>query len=481
MRRFFRIAMLVLGASSLLIAAGCGDQPTEQVPLQTDNSWKVVEERGILNIGTSSGYPPYEYYTQDRTLTGFDIALINAVASKLGLRINIQDFAFDGLESALQVDQIDAAIAAITATEERAKNVNFSNIYFVGSDGELTRKGSPITSVKTIQDFANRRIGVERGTVYETWVQRELVDKGVIRADQMFVYAQAKDAVNDLSLDRLDLVIMDLRPANEMQGYADVVLVGSGQTQQRFAIAMKLNANSLTAKINNALIELQNDGTLAELQKEYLQLEPQEAEPLPTPVPTQAPAAPTPTFIPTPPPPAGCINSMKYIKDLTFDDGNGTFYPDIPQNTSFQKGWRIQNTGSCTWDSRYYLAFTGGTQMNGQPTAIQRFVSSGQTYDIYVNLISPSKAGKYSAEWSLFSNLNTAFGEKLFVQIEVIGSTKVPITATPTNTSIPQVITFTPTFTLEPPTITPTPTFTEAPPTGTPTETPEVVNPVATP
>ena len=91
--------------------------------------------------------------------------------------------------------------------------VNLSNVYLVGSDGILAQKGSPITSVKTPADMANKRIGVERGTVYETWVQQNLVNTGLIQPSQMFVYQQAKHAANDLSLGRLDLVMADLRPS----------------------------------------------------------------------------------------------------------------------------------------------------------------------------------------------------------------------------------------------------------------------------
>jgi hypothetical protein len=341
------------------------------------------------------------------------------------------------------VDQIDVAIAAISVTDERATQVNFSNVYFVGSDGVLARKGSSITSVATIQDFANKRVGVERGTIYETWVQQELVDKNLIRADQMFVYVQAKDAVNDLSLDRLDLVITDLRPATAAQSFYDVVLVGSEHTQQRFAVALKLNANELTAKINDALIQLQNDGTLAELQREYLNLESSEVEPLPTPestatpapsAPTQAPAGPTPTFVPTP---VGCVDAMKFIADLTLDDGNGTFFPDVQPNQSLQKGWRVQNTGTCTWNSTYSLRFVQGSQMGGQPTAIQGNVAPGAMHDIYVNLTAPSNPGQYRGIWQMFNGRNLAFGESLFVQVEVVGPTSVPPTkAPPTATPV---------------------------------------------
>jgi polar amino acid transport system substrate-binding protein len=438
------IGSLLIIAVVIFGAAGCQNNQPTPPPTPADPSWTRVQESGVLRVGTSSGYPPYEYYDENYQLTGFDIALINSIGSKLGVRVEIKDFAFDGLGSALQVDQIDSAIAAISVTDERAKQVTFSNVYFVGSDGVLARKGSPITAVTTVQDFANKRVGVERGTIYETWVQQELVDTGLIRSDQMFVYAQAKDAVNDLSLDRLDLVITDLRPATAAQSFFDVVLVGSGHTQQRFAIALKLNANELTAKINDALIQLQNDGTLAELQREYLNLESSEVEPLPTPGPTAtlAPSAPTPTFVPTP---VGCVDAMKFIADLTLDDGNGTFFPDVQPNQSLQKGWRVQNTGTCTWNSTYSLRFVQGSQMGGQPTAIQGNVAPGAMHDIYVNLTAPSNPGQYRGIWQMFNGRNLAFGESLFVQVEVVGPTKVPTTAVP-------------------PTHTPTPTMTVAPP-----------------
>jgi ABC-type amino acid transport substrate-binding protein len=459
----------ILSVCLVVIFGTLGCQSNQ--PPQGDNSWSKVESAGVLNVGTSSGYPPYEYYSEDRILQGFDIALINSIGQKLGLRINIQDFAFDGLGSALQVGQIDTAIAAISVTDERAAQVNFSNVYFVGSDGILARAGSPITSVTTIQDLANKRIGVERGTIYENWVQKELVDKGLITADQMFVYAQAKDAVNDLSLDRLDLVLMDLRPAIASTDFYGVVLVGQGQTQQKFAIALKLNANQLTAKINDALLQLQNDGTLAELQKEYLNLNPEDAQPIPTPAPTLAPSAPTPTFVPTYIPPAGCIDAMAYVMDLTYDDGNGTHFPDVQPNQSFQKGWRIQNTGSCTWNSSYYLGFVSGTQMGGQPTAIQSNVAPGATYDMYVNLVAPSTSGQYYGEWQLYNNYNLGFGERLWLQVEVVGPTSVPPTQAPPTATLPV-----PTATLQPTAIPPT----VVPPTATP-ETPVVSQPVATP
>ncbi len=272
-KKMMSMGIVLVSLFAILSILGCQTTPPVEEAPQGDPSWSKVERSGVLLVGTSSGYPPYEYYDENNTLTGFDIALINAVANKLGVRASISDFAFDGLGAALSVNQIDAAIAAISDTPERAAQVNFSNVYLVGSDAILAQKGSPITSVKTPADMANKRVGVERGTVYETWVQTNLVNTGLIQPNQMFVYEQAKHAVNDLSLGRLDLVMADLRPSTVATQNFDVVLVGQGLNQQRFAIAMKLNANELTKRINDALIQLQNEGVIAELQKEYLNLD----------------------------------------------------------------------------------------------------------------------------------------------------------------------------------------------------------------
>jgi hypothetical protein len=61
-------------------------------------------------------------------------------------------------------------------------------------------------------------------------------------------------------------------------------------------------------------------------------------------VPTSTPGAPVPTATP-----AACIDSSQYVMDLTDDDKNGTAPPKVQQGQSFTKGWRIRNSGTCTW------------------------------------------------------------------------------------------------------------------------------------
>jgi ABC-type amino acid transport substrate-binding protein len=438
-----------------------------------DESWAVVQRTGVLLVGTSSGYPPFAFYTSNRNLDGFDIALAYEIGKKLGVQVNIQDIPFNNLFSALSNSQIDAAMAAISITADRERQMAFSNVYYVGSDGILAQKGSPITSVKTPQDMANKRIGVQKDTVYQTWVQNTLVDPGLISASQMFVFATAADAVNDLSLGRLDLVILDLQPAIASTSKFNVVLVGEGLDLQRMAVAMKTGSVELTGKINDALLQLQNEGVLAALQNEYLGLTPSETLPISTATPapaasaTRVPTVPITPYPPYPPyPPPGCVNSMQYIKDLTYDDGGMSYYADVKIKQHFSKGWRIKNIGSCTWNSSYYVKFVHGTQMSGQPTAIEGKVYPGHTYDLYVDLVAPSTVGKYKAEWRMFNPYNYTFGDSLWVMIEAIPAATPTVTRTRTITSTAaSTSTASPSATL---TSTPTPTPT---PTSTPTPT----------
>ena len=128
---------------------------------------------------------------------------------------------------------------------------------------------------------------------------------------------------------------------------------------------------------------------------------------------------------------------MQFVRDLNLGNNNRTEFPDLNPNQTFRKGWQVRNTGTCTWDSKYYVNFVSGTQMNGQPTAIQGSVSPGSLYDIYVDLVAPSTPGRYDADWQMFNRQNLGFGQRLWVAIEVIGPTPVPPTKVPPTATPP--------------------------------------------
>jgi ABC-type amino acid transport substrate-binding protein len=400
----------------------------------TDGSWERVQASGKIIVGTAADYPPFEYYREDASLDGFDIALMDEIGRRLGIQVEYHDFAFDGLGSALALGQIDVAIAAVSVTPEREGVVDFSNVYFVGQDGVLASDASSINSIDGIGDLSQLRIGTEKATVYDDWLQVNLVDSGRLPADQLFVYQKAPDAVRDLREGRLDLVMLDAQPAEAFVAEGGVKIVGVGLNMQRYAIALPKGAASLKTQIDGVLNQLQNEGFIANLAKEYLNLDPENILPTPTP-------GATPVATSTPAPPPSCLNGLALVQHLNFDDQNMSAPPSMKPGQPFTKGWRVQNTGTCTWDSSYRLVYGGGNhpaaKMGGQPVAIAGTVEPGATYDIEIDLVAPLRPGTYQAFWQMENGQNQAFGERLPIGIQVPAPPNP--TPAPTQTPVPGI------------------------------------------
>ena len=338
---------------------------------------------------------------------------MDEIGRRLGVQVEYHDFAFDGLGPALSLGQIDAAIAAISRTPEREALVDFSNVYLVSEDGALAQEDSGIV-LETIDDIAQYKVGVQRNTVYEEWVQTVLIDAGRMSPDNLFTYERAEDALRDLREGRIELVILDAQAAQAFVEAGGVKLVGKGLNAQNYAIALPKGALALKAKLDEVITGLYNDGTIASLVQRYLG-QPQ-VLPTPTPAPTSTSA-----------PPPACVDGLALVKHLTQES-------DMKPGQAFTKGWQIQNTGTCTWDTNYRLVFVSGYKMGGEPVAVARQVNPGETYDLQINLIAPPRPGSYQGVWQMENGQGKAFGERLKVSVKVVG---VPtVTPVPTQTPV---------------------------------------------
>jgi polar amino acid transport system substrate-binding protein len=428
------IALVVGGYLAITLLGNFSNRgqatPTPPQPEFGSDPWQRIQETGKIVAGTSLDYPPFGYYNENFQPEGFDVALIRELAQTLGLQVEIKDMAFDGLAGALQLGQIDLAIAAISVTPEREAVFDFSNVYFVGEDAILANQNANVAAINRVTEMATYRVGVQRSTVYERWLRESLVDTGIMPADNLLVYQQATQAVEDVRNGRIDLVVLDLPPAQLAVSAGGLKLVGQGLNQQRLAIGLVNGAATTQGQLNNALTQLQNAGRLNALAQQYLGLNPGEIIPLPTPLPVLPTPFPTAT-------PIACIDQMAWVQDLNLDDRNMSAPPEIAPGQPFRKWWRIRNTGTCTWDGRYALTFVGGNsplaQMGGQPSFVQGTVAPGQTHDIFVDLVAPLAPGTYQAFWSMRNPAGSTFGDRIWVGIRVPS----PATPTPAPTQTP--------------------------------------------
>lgn len=136
---------------------------------------------------------------------------------------------------------------------------------------------------------------------------------------------------------------------------------------------------------------------------------------------TSTPVPPTATPIPPTPTPIPCYQ-VKFVQDITIPDGT-----KIVAGTTFTKTWRIRNSGSCTWDTRFDIAFVGGTQMtSGTVWDLTKEVKPGETVDISINMTAPATVGTYQANFQMANPNGVRFGTgsdskgSFWVKIQVI-------------------------------------------------------------
>jgi polar amino acid transport system substrate-binding protein len=449
------LVLIVMALSALVLLAACSSKEeatptlvptvalpatatpepaaTESVPPAEDQVWSRIEASRQIVVGTSADYPPFEYYDASFGLVGFDVALIREIGDRLGLEVVVKDMAFDGLEEAVLLGQVDVAIAAIAMTPERAELVDFSNVYFLTEDAILAKDQ---VAVNSLRDLAGRRVGVQHLSVYQDWAQEELVDTGLTDASNLIVYRDMARSFEDLGQGLIDFAILDLPPAQAAADARGFSIAAQGLNRQRLGIALPMGAVVLQAQLNRALGEMQAQGRIEALAQEYLGLDKEDLLPVPTPDPSQ----PTPT--PRPPsPPQGCIDGMEWVADLSYDDNNMRNPPQIAPGQPFVKGWRVRNSGTCAWDGAYALVYVSGNvpaaRMGGQPAVVDRQVEQNQTHDFNVNLVAPLTAGTYQGFWTMRNGDGELFGDKVWVGIQVPG--QATPTPPPTQTPSPNI------------------------------------------
>jgi len=126
------------------------------------------------------------------------------------------------------------------------------------------------------------------------------------------------------------------------------------------------------------------------------------------------------------------------VSDLNLDDQNLTLFAELSPGETFQKGWRMRNTGTCTWGGGYSLAPTGGDRMGGGLPTVENPVAPGDEYDFWVDLVAPIAPGEYVGYWSIRNDQSgLLFGDRVSVAIEVIPAPEP--TPLPTQTPVPGI------------------------------------------
>lgn len=237
------VAFLVLAVFVMSLGlVGCGQQA-------------AAPAKKVLRVGSDTAFAPFEFQDEkSKQYVGFDMDLIQAIGKQIGYEVQIQSMNFDGLIPALESNNIDAVISAMTITDERAKKVNFTKPYY--KSGLTMVVKSDNNAIKEFKDLEGKRIAVQIGTTGAE-------EAAKIKDAKVREFNTAPEAFLELKAGGVDAVINDL-PVNEyyiMQaGGKDAKQVGQPLSAEDYGIATSKKSTELSEKINKALDELKKNG-----------------------------------------------------------------------------------------------------------------------------------------------------------------------------------------------------------------------------
>lgn len=208
-----------------------------------------------LILATEAGFAPYEYY-QDGEIVGVDIDIAREIAASLGKELVIKDVSFDFIINEIKSGKSDIGAAGMSITKERLEEVDFSVEYAVSNQVVIVPMDSKITSIDQI---SNQRIAVQLGTVADSYVNKNYKDATVIRQKKYL------SMVEDLKAGKVDLIIMDLLPANEIVKSNDgLKILDEYLFTDKYGMAIKKGNKELLDKVNDVLTRLMSEGKIEE-------------------------------------------------------------------------------------------------------------------------------------------------------------------------------------------------------------------------
>jgi glutamine transport system substrate-binding protein len=249
--------LAVMGA----MVVGCGATNNNTATNTASNATGAATTgQATIKVAADTTFPPFES-EQNGKVSGFDIAMINAIAKQENLKVDMSTMPFTGLIPALQTGQADVAVAGITIKTSRMQAVNFSNAYYKSGLSVLVKTNSKINS---LSDLKGKLVATKKGTSSVDL----LTQKGITNIKQ---FDNIDDAYNALESGGADAVVFD-NPVNINfeNSHKDVHVVGGLLTGEYYGIAVSKKDADLLNKINDGLKKIQDDGEYAKLFDQYL-------------------------------------------------------------------------------------------------------------------------------------------------------------------------------------------------------------------
>ena len=231
---------------------------------KTGTTLASVQKKGKLSIATSPDFPPFESLTDSTTVEGIEIDILQLICDKLGVELEINQMDFDSVLPGVQASKFDVGVSGITITEQRKKNVLFTDPYCLAAQAIVVTEDS---AIKSKADLEGKKVSVQTGTTAESYTMENGYSVSSFSANS--------DAEAALTSGKVDAwVIDDLTAAEMVKAYNEtasvkLVILDEAMTTEPYAFAFALGSDDLVKEVNSILDELIADGTVKAIFEKY--------------------------------------------------------------------------------------------------------------------------------------------------------------------------------------------------------------------
>ncbi|GAA0363463.1 basic amino acid ABC transporter substrate-binding protein [Bacillus horti] len=267
-----KLGFLVVALLLVLVAAGCGQDSSDgQTGSGEGNGSGEATQK--LVVGTDAAYAPFEYVEPSGDIAGFDIDILSAIAEEENLELDFQNTAWEGIFLALQNGERDVLISAVTITEERQQDMDFTDSYFEATQLIAVPADSDIES---FADLEGKKVGVQTGTTGDIAVS------GLLGATSNDInrYESTPVALMEMVNQGIDAVVADNVVILEyIKNNPDANFKSIHDDSfdvENYGIVVKKGNTELLDTLNSGLAKIKENGKYDEIYSKYFGEEPGE-------------------------------------------------------------------------------------------------------------------------------------------------------------------------------------------------------------
>lgn len=259
--RYLSIVFLLASLTFVLVACGgSNDAATNNVANNEEAT--DASDFSKLVVGTDAAYAPMEYIDDKGEIVGIDIDIVNAIAEEMGVEVEFRNTGWDPLFPAVNNEEVDFGVSSITITEEREKEFDFSDPYYIANQLILVPEDSDVSSFKDLKDL---KVSAQMSTTGHQVVQKLLgeTSPNIVATESMPL------AITEMLNGNAEATVGDNSTVNEyLKNNPDVkvkTIEDDEFEKEYYGLMVKKGNQELLDFLNEGIQKIKDNGKLEEI------------------------------------------------------------------------------------------------------------------------------------------------------------------------------------------------------------------------